>query len=134
MLQKSAQMVSRYDSEVAGDAGIAQKGDLNVHSSLHEQSLPTRNDHPEQIGSQSRNDVDSHHDAQFPPYDAAFDSSATSNQNHNATFHEHNSYWNIFVGTEGANASSTEYSNGLDPFSGFDIPFWFDQEQHWDFT
>ncbi|KAI4698439.1 hypothetical protein J4E81_005662 [Alternaria sp. BMP 2799] len=63
-----------------------------------------------------------------------FDSSATSNLNHNATFLEHNSYWNIFVGTEGANASSAEYSNGLDPFSGFDIPFWFDQEQHWDFT
>jgi len=21
----------------------------------------------------------------------------------------------------------------LDPFSGFDIPFWFDEEQHWDF-
>ncbi|KAI4656841.1 uncharacterized protein J4E78_006732 [Alternaria triticimaculans] len=63
-----------------------------------------------------------------------FDSSATGDLNHNATFLEHNSYWNIFVGTEGANASSTEYSNGLDPFSGFDIPFWFDQEQHWDFT
>ncbi|KAI4924166.1 uncharacterized protein J4E92_007247 [Alternaria infectoria] len=76
------------------------------------------------------NDVEDYID----PDSRSFDSNATSNMNHTATFLEHNSYWNIFVGTEGANASSTEYSNGLDPFSGFDIPFWFDQEQHWDFT
>lgn len=134
MLQKSAHMVSRYDSEFAGDAALSQKDGLDIRSSLHEQSLPTRNDHPDQVGSQGRNDIDPHHDAQYPPCNAAFDSSATGDLNHNATFLEHNSYWNIFVGTEGANASSTEYSNGLDPFSGFDIPFWFDQEQHWDFT
>ncbi|KAI4943216.1 hypothetical protein J4E91_009656 [Alternaria rosae] len=127
-------VVTRYDSEVAGDAALAQKDELNVRSSLHEQSLPTCNDEPDQIGRQRRDDIALPHDAQYPPYNAAFDSSATSNLNHDATLPEHNSYWNIFLGTEGADASSIEYSNGLDPFSGFDIPFWFDQEQHWDFT
>ena len=38
--------------------------------------------------------------------------------------------WDVFMG---ANAGIPGDPNSLDPFSGFDIPFWFEQDQHWDF-
>lgn len=44
------------------------------------------------------------------------------------------SYWNTYMAMEGTGGMAFSSPNGLDPFSGFDIPFWFDQEQHWDFT
>lgn len=44
------------------------------------------------------------------------------------------SYWNTYMTMEGTGGMTFSNPNSLDPFSGFDIPFWFDQEQHWDFT
>ena len=38
-------------------------------------------------------------------------------------------FWCSFMGENDANTLTPD----LDPFSGFDIPFWFDEEQHWDF-
>jgi hypothetical protein len=45
-----------------------------------------------------------------------------------------NEDWNDFIvsnGPYGQDAMFGEH-NSLDPFSGFDIPFWFEEEQHWD--
>jgi hypothetical protein len=41
---------------------------------------------------------------------------------------------NIMQGSQMFNQNTEAASFGtLDPFSGFDIPFWFEQDQHWDF-
>ena len=42
------------------------------------------------------------------------------------------SYWDAMA-TEFHDFAALGNSNGLDAFSGFDIPFWLDQEQDWDF-
>ena len=44
------------------------------------------------------------------------------------------SCWDSFVGTGEAGNVAMGDPAGLDPFSGFDIPFWFDQDQYWDFS
>ena len=38
-------------------------------------------------------------------------------------------FWCSFMGDD----NTTSLTPDLDPFSSFDIPFWFDEEQHWDF-
>jgi hypothetical protein len=102
---------------------------------LPEEAPPIRNDAPNEDISQETNSIAPDHELQYQSSSAAFDYTATSNLTQDATLSdEHDSYWNIFLGKEGADASFSGYSNDLDPFSGFDIPFWFDQEQHWDFT
>jgi hypothetical protein len=40
--------------------------------------------------------------------------------------------WDVFMGANAAEYGIPGDSNSLDPFSGFDIPFWFEQDQHWD--
>lgn len=50
------------------------------------------------------------------------------------TFGIDDSYWNTYMTMEETGGMAFSNPNGLDPFSGFDIPFWFDQEQHWDFS
>ncbi|EUC43243.1 hypothetical protein COCMIDRAFT_38777 [Bipolaris oryzae ATCC 44560] len=50
------------------------------------------------------------------------------------TFGMDDNYWNTYMTMEETGGMTFSNLNGLDPFSGFDIPFWFDQEQHWDFT
>lgn len=44
------------------------------------------------------------------------------------------SYWDVCMATEFNDFETLGASDGLDAFSGFDIPFWFDQGQHWDFS
>lgn len=43
------------------------------------------------------------------------------------------SNWDAYMATEFNDFATLGNSTDLDAFSGFDIPFWFDQEQHWDF-
>ena len=135
MLRKPAQALVRHGTEVSGDSSITDQGESSLRSVLHEPLLPASNDALVQDGNQMPNAAVPHHEPWYKPYNAAFDFTATSNLTQDTNgLGENDSYWNVFLGAEGADASSLEYSSGLDPFSGFDIPFWFDQEQHWDFS
>jgi hypothetical protein len=134
MLHKPAKSPLRRDPGVSEKAGFAGGENPTICSVLREQALPAHSDAPDH-GSQRTNGVAPHLDPWHEPRNVGFDFDSANNLNHNTTLSSgHDSYWNFFLGTEAADASSSGYSNGLDPFSGFDIPFWFDQEQHWDFT
>ncbi|KAH7383336.1 fungal-specific transcription factor domain-containing protein [Pyrenochaeta sp. MPI-SDFR-AT-0127] len=70
----------------------------------------------------------------FNPYPTV-DSNAHDNLDHETlAFGLGNSNWNNFMNANGSLAQNTAHGdhNNPDPFSGFDIPFWFEQEQHWD--
>ncbi|KAL1801419.1 hypothetical protein ACET3X_001761 [Alternaria dauci] len=131
ILHKPALALDRHKPDVSGDASITYQGDPSLRSVVNE---PARDDALDQNGDQMANGIAPHHDPLHKLPNSGFESTATSDPAQDATgLSENDSYWNVFLGAEGADASSLEYSSGLDPFSGFDIPFWFDQEQHWDF-
>jgi hypothetical protein len=135
MLSKPAQNLSKCDASVAEGTTTTDQGEPSIRSSLHEEAPPTHNDASNEDISRETNGIAPDHKLHYHPSSAAFDYTATNNLSQDATLSdEHDSYWNIFLGKEGADASFSGYSNDLDPFSGFDIPFWFDQEHHWDFT
>jgi hypothetical protein len=61
------------------------------------------------------------------------DSAATSNLHYDTTvFDVQDNDWDAFMGAINASDGMLGDANGLDPFSGFDIPFWFEQDQHWE--
>jgi hypothetical protein len=131
ILHKPVQALVGHRPNVPRDSSIVHQSESSLRSILHE---PASKDAPDQNDGQVVNGVAPHHDTWDKLPNSAFESTATSNPAQDSTgLGESDSYWNVFLGAEGADASSLEYSSGLDPFSGFDIPFWFDQGQHWDF-
>ncbi|KAG9187412.1 hypothetical protein G6011_05283 [Alternaria panax] len=135
MLYTPNQVLVSHKIDVSGDFPIAEQGKSSLHSDLHEPISTASNDVLDRDGNQMANGMASHHGQWYNSHSAALDLTATSNPTMGTTgLGENDSYWDVFLGAEGADASSLEYSSGLDPFSGFDIPFWFDQDQHWDFS
>jgi hypothetical protein len=45
--------------------------------------------------------------------------------------HDSSTFDNIMQGQQSQQESNQGYLDILDPFNGFDIPFWFEQDQHW---
>jgi hypothetical protein len=61
------------------------------------------------------------------------DSTAANNLGHDASdISAQENSWDVFMGADAAEYGVPGDINSLDPFSGFDIPFWFEQDQHWD--
>jgi hypothetical protein len=46
--------------------------------------------------------------------------------------YENPSFNNVIQGQQSQQETNQGYLDILDPFNGFDIPFWFEQDQHWD--
>jgi hypothetical protein len=65
-----------------------------------------------------------------PSHDAATDVM----RQHSALYESDDDVFNIFMNENYPldQNFSAGISQNPDPFSGFDIPFWFDQDQHWD--
>lgn len=91
------------------------------------------------LGSSARNDPPH---AKETPLEITNDSAAALNSESESTqvsaekgfdLSLDGSYWDACMPTEVNGFATLGDPNGLDAFSGFDIPFWFDQEQHWGF-
>jgi hypothetical protein len=90
-------------------------------SSIQNNSLPT-----DKTSGESREDQDGVTNSGFEPLGEA--------AGVGPTFGVDSSYWITNFETEVSENMTFLNPNSLDPFSGYDIPFWFDQEEYWNFT
>jgi hypothetical protein len=70
-----------------------------------------------------------------PMFGADITYSATNNfESDLSNLHTSNQEWDYFTASNQpfSHAAMLGGHGNLDPFSGFDIPFWFEQDQHWD--
>ncbi|CAO2655831.1 Nn.00g046340.m01.CDS01 [Neocucurbitaria sp. VM-36] len=67
-----------------------------------------------------------------PGFDLTFDNRAQNDLHRDPILFDLGDYdWNKAMDAS-ASVGQNNIDNSIDPFSGFDIPFWFEQGQHWD--
>ena len=103
----------------------------------HEQSPQRDNDSPDQPRRLVTNNALFNTGIWLRPYADHF-GVAASTTNNDMTYDASaltglENSWDAFMGAGDPGFGTLGDPNSLDPFSGFDIPFWFEQNQHWDF-
>jgi hypothetical protein len=123
------------DTSAADDMFTAMPSEVERLS--HEQSPRKHNDSPDQARCHVTNNASQNTGIWLRPYADHFGAAASTTTNDmtydaSALTGLENS-WDAFMGAGDPGFGILGDRNSLDPFSGFDIPFWFEQDQLWDF-